>query len=666
MALGRINGPMLQPNLERQGVNIALDANLTYWDVNNRYVGIRTTTPNYPLDVSGNVHLANLYIQGTTITVDPGYKLNLGTISNVSIGGGGANTIMYTDGLGNLSWGNLNVLAALEGFYGNTVQLGSNISGALVSNAVTLTTSTSVTDSIAQLNYVLGKLVPPSPPNFPNSTAISVATTNSGLMCNFVQTDNSGWANLSVAGGTLVNTLRTATYSTSGTPITNVGPGNTGTITAYLNGVPNGNVTLTGSNGNTTNGNIYVYNVQDYHNIVSTVTAGFWSVFSTYATAAAGISPGWNRVSIFDSATGAYTNNPTWYYDNSAPSAPAFSATSMVLSSNVVSYSSTIPMFTSSAGFTIKGNVTNLSGDTYFNSTNLFSALTAGGAFAAPAQQTLTSAGITTPMPRNSTAVAQFTTTSNIISGFGSAAASGGPVTSVNNNYSTGSQTYLQGNIILYKTGTATNIEETSIVVTSVGTGSGNGFRITNPGSTDNPSFTGSEATFNSQTSTLQTYDATNVAATIKFDQTNYSTGYLPVGPNLSGQGANQYFTFKFNRTTVAKFNVAYTGTIAGLWVALPGSTIMTTASPTSGWLDMSTAYAGSGVPGTGTGGNGSAGCAIGGTATLNSLVTKSITATFGTQQSGSSGTNNGDIYVRVKLTSGQSLTALSIVTATN
>ena len=55
---------MLQPNLERQGVNIALDANLTYWDVNNRYVGINTSVPNYPLDVHGNVHIGNLYVTG--------------------------------------------------------------------------------------------------------------------------------------------------------------------------------------------------------------------------------------------------------------------------------------------------------------------------------------------------------------------------------------------------------------------------------------------------------------------------------------------------------------------------------------------------------------------------------------------------------------------------
>ena len=67
MSLGRINGPMLQPNLERQGVNIALDANLTYWDVNNRYVGINTTVPNYPLEVKGNVRAGNVYLLGVEL-----------------------------------------------------------------------------------------------------------------------------------------------------------------------------------------------------------------------------------------------------------------------------------------------------------------------------------------------------------------------------------------------------------------------------------------------------------------------------------------------------------------------------------------------------------------------------------------------------------------------
>ena len=181
----------------------------------------------------------------------------------------------------------------------------------------------------------------------------------------------------------------------------------------------------------------------------------------------------------------------------------------------------------------------------------------------------------------------------------------------------------------------------------------------------DTPAYTGSEATFNSTTGPFYSTDATNVAAKIQYDQTNYSSGFLPVGPNLSGRSTSQYFTFKFVKSAVSKFNITYSGTIAGLWVALPGSTIDTTASPTNGWINMASAYAGSGVPGTGTGGNGSSGCSTGGSAVLNSLVSGgSYTCTFGTASSTNSIGN--EIYVRVKLTSGQSLTALSIANPTN
>jgi hypothetical protein len=209
-------------------------------------------------------------------------------------------------------------------------------------------------------------------------------------------------------------------------------------------------------------------------------------------------------------------------------------------------------------------------------------------------------------------------------------------------------------------------MEETAVTFGStVGTGSGSASRIINPGSADNPAYTANTTVFNSQTSTLEVYDATIVAAVLKHDQTNYSTGYLPVGPNLSsGRSGAQYFTFRFVRTSVSKFNIKFTGTIAGLWVALPGSGI-DTSSTLNGWLTMSTAYAGAGQPGAGTGGNGSNGCALGGVVTLNSAVTNhSKTCTFGTASSSSTATN--EIYVRIKLTSGQTVSALSLETASN
>ena len=174
----------------------------------------------------------------------------------------------------------------------------------------------------------------------------------------------------------------------------------------------------------------------------------------------------------------------------------------------------------------------------------------------------------------------------------------------------------------LYKSGTATAIDEGNVVVTSVGTGSGNAVRIVNPGSGNTPVFTGSEANFNSQSSTLETYDATVVGSgsqgVLKHDQTNYSTGYLPAGPNLSaGRSGTQYFTIKFIRTNVSKFDITYAGNVAGMWVALPGS-VIDASSSANGWIAMTTAYAGAGYPGVNSPGNGSDGCALGGVVVPN------------------------------------------------
>jgi len=739
MAIGRVTGPMLNSNLDRQGIDIAIDTNLIYAAVAQRYVGINTMSPLYALDVNGNLHAGNIYLLGNTISSDTG-KINFGSNANIVINGGSSYNFPITDGNGNISWVDLyalpearalianataanalifatnnaitsyiNVLnyamkanvdganlaivaanAAVVSYVntlntaqtaniqaanaaintiqtntlGNTIPLGSNSVSSLSSNAAVFTANSNITDSIAQLNYVLGKLVPPSPPPFPAGQNILITTlTYSGRIANFVQTDNTATQGHNLSAGTALSAVRTATYTTSA--VTNVGPGGIGNVSAYVNGVPQGNVTLTGSNSNTTSGNIYVYNVQDYHNVVSSVTAGFWTVFSTDATGS--VAPGWNEVYIYDSATATKTNTVSWYYDSSTPGTPTFSNASMVLSSNVVSYSSTIPHANANTQYKLKGNISHLSGDMYY-STDSFIVGGAGGAFATPTSVTYTQAGVTTPLARNlyvSSGSAYFETVANITSGFGQATSTAGPILYGYNSYATGTNSYNPGVIVNYKTGTANNIEETSIPVSlSLGSGyTNNGYRVTNPGSTDNPSYTSGAPTFNSQTSTLTLNDATVVGAVLKNDQTNYATGYFPVGPNLSGQSNNQYFTFAVQRTVVSKFDITLTGTIAGMWVALPGVTENSSySSSTNGWLDASVAYAGSGTPGTGSGANGSTGCAVGGTVPLNTAISnKSYTLTFGGLSSSTSSSNQ--IYVRIKLTPGQTVTALSITT---
>jgi hypothetical protein len=157
MSIARINGPMLTSNLERQGINLAIDSSVAYFDVNNRRLGVNNSAPNYTLDVTGNAHLGNLYILGNVISTDPGYKLNLGSITNLTISGGAVDSIVYTDGQGNLNFGNLATLASLEGFSANSMPLGTNAQGSF-SNAISISTTTTITDAIALLNQNQGNI----------------------------------------------------------------------------------------------------------------------------------------------------------------------------------------------------------------------------------------------------------------------------------------------------------------------------------------------------------------------------------------------------------------------------------------------------------------------------------------------------------------------------
>ena len=663
MAISRIAGQMLQANLERDGnslaiVNTANSTPVLYLDVTNSLVGINTATPNSALEVVGNIRVGNVIISN---------------IGNINVGNVNINNLV--DPVQNQDAATkLYVDQQIGGaVVGNTIPLGTPSAGNLVSNAVTLTANTTVTNGIAELNYVLGKLVPASPPNFPASQTLSMTTaTTTARMCSgFTQPDNTATGSKAVSPNTVVSATRTASYTTN--TITTAGPGDLGTLTAYRNGMGVGNVTFntsaTPSANGTYGGNLIVTNNYDYHNAVPSVTAGFWYVFSS-AISGTGAPSGWNEVYIGDSAA-SNTNIPSWYYDNSTATSPQFSSTTFAACvSPSLTYTSTIPHYNTGTNFNVGFLVNRLSANMYPNSNNLTSATTAGGAFNAPALITYTSANISTPLAQNylvSSGNATANTTAGIVTGFGSS--SGGPSVTVTNSYNSTTNSFSPGATVLYKTGNTTAVDEGNVVVTAVGTGSGNAFRIVNPGTGNTPTYTGSEATFNSQTGPLQTYDAVVVGSSsqglLKWDATNYSTGYLPAGPNLSsGRSGTQYFTIKFVRTNVSKFDITYAGNVAGMWVALPGS-VIDSSSGANGWINMAQSYAGAGYPGVNSPGNGSDGCSVGGAVTLN-VTTASVskTCTFGTVSSSSTSTN--EIYIRIALTLGQTVTGLSLNTASN
>ena len=125
MAIGRISGPMLYNNLERQGVDLAIEGNIVYVDVTNRRLGANTTTPNADLQVVGTANLANISITANTISSDTG-KVSFGSNANVYISGGFNNYVLSTDGAGNLKWSQISELDQNWGelnFSGNTISI---------------------------------------------------------------------------------------------------------------------------------------------------------------------------------------------------------------------------------------------------------------------------------------------------------------------------------------------------------------------------------------------------------------------------------------------------------------------------------------------------------------------------------------------------------------
>ena len=191
-------------------------------------------------------------------------------------------------------------------------------------------------------------------------------------------------------------------------------------------------------------------------------------------------------------------------------------------------------------------------------------------------------------------------------------------------------------------------IDEDNILVNGVGSGSGNATRV-GDGAGDNPSPT--PITWGAL-AVPSSHEAIVVGGVLKHDVTDYSTGYRPVGPNLSTRTLNpQYAEFDIRRSGVSQFTINYTGSCDGCWVTMPNNTAwQDSLSGTNGWADMFQSYKGSGVPT-----SAEPGCSSGGVMDNNG---GSFTCVFGTESSSNDSENR--ILVRWKLSDGQSITSMS------
>ena len=208
---------------------------------------------------------------------------------------------------------------------------------------------------------------------------------------------------------------------------------------------------------------------------------------------------------------------------------------------------------------------------------------------------------------------------------------------------------------------------EEDITITSLGTGSGNGKRVSGITAGDNPTYGSSTDYYASNAWTGGITVAGTDEAIVRWGQlkhysTDLSSGYLPVGPDLAtGRSGGQYFRGAFKRSVVSSFGIVLDGKISGFWIALPGETT-DSSSGLGGWLDCTATYGGAGMPGsnTGAGGNGSDGVADGNSnkVTTGSAVNTTFTMNLGTGNL--SNTYNNQLLFNIKLASGDYINSLS------
>ena len=540
-------------------------------------------------------------------------------------------------------------------YHGNQV-IGTPTGGSFRSGAYTPTSSDFTKDSIDELNYILGKLVPDPPDNI-NGVSISLTgTAGNGRLCaGFTPTNNTGGSAPSAGTQYTRNTDSTVTT----TYLTEYGPGDSGTVTGFVNAVGVGTTTLTTGDNDGTYGAIQIANNEDASNSTRNtgISSQFYEIYDLRMINAA--SPDGYNLAKFTQGSST-TGSVYWYEDPSTVSAPVISFSGVTApSSPTVAYSSGIPHYTEAGGnaFTYVMTVTNASGDMY--SSNGF--VTSDGAttgFTNPGTKNYTDfASGTNPPARNygvgsgvTCLISQTpnnvhaTITSNHFARYDCTTPYG---SDLNERVSYSTNINIMGTTADY----TNNVDENAIECTVGSLTGGSATRVKAGATGDNPTATYVSWTGGSVGS-IDTYEAAVRGGDLRHDTTDYSSGYLPAGPDYSSNGASQYFQFQFIQASISEFQITYTGSLAGCWVCMPDNSTWTTSlSGKNGWADMFTAYKGSGVPTTAE-----PGCASGGVMDTNGGT---FTCVFGTESS--SNDSNNRVLIRFKLTSGNSISDISL-----
>ena len=547
------------------------------------------------------------------------------------------------------------------------------------------TRSTSASDNTLTLtNYITINSVPSAPAALSTKTLTMSGGTSALITAN--ATDNTSGGNVPTGGNTV--TRFTTVDPIASNTLTDVYNGLSGTLTAYVNGAASGNVTFSTGNAGGTYSSLVVTNSRDAH-LASPATypSNFYRVFTAAISKAnSAVSYGYNDYKLAHSSSGNTT--VVGFVKDSVTSAPTLDISTATMSENTAGtqrYVSGIPYYNTSGVVQLEGvKAYNWIGQCYLSTSSPFvvaaSTVVEGSGSVINASQNKTYSnidGATTylsgsiPKANTGNTSSNSYTLGNITVSITGAVNSAGKVAATLQNLNGTSSSVMFPTIIQVQN-SLTGINETAIPVSaSLGSGfTDNGTRIYTGLAGATPAFSGSTNyyTGNAWGTGSRVVAGTSEAivrfGTLQHFQTNLSSGYLPVGPDLStGRGGTQYFRVAFRRTVMANFVVTYSGKISGLWIAAPGTQI-DAASSLNGWLDATVQYAGAGVPGanTGSGGNGSNGCAFDNS---NKVITgttqtnKSCKLTLGSENASNAYGNN--ILITIALAAGDSLTSLSI-----
>jgi len=591
-----------------------------------------------------------------------------------------------------------------EGDPGTTTggTLAKTYASSTVGNKTVTLTVNGTPDTLAQsdvdtkTNYIQINSNPPAPASL-SSRTLSLSTSgqpHQGFDVRLASgaTDNSG-GNIPSAGSSVTRYVSGLTNVNTNS-VTDVNTDLTGTLTAKVNNVAAGTVTFNiTTDQSATFTDLVLTDDRDAHDSVSSSTypTGFFRAFdANISTSFAGLSTGYSDFQLTHD-TGGDTNNVGFLKDDlsSNPTLNINSAVVTQTAPGTLKHISGIPYYNNSSNtISVAGiEVSNWIGQAYRNGSNFF--------FEDSTNDESTTDSIINTQSKSysdidgaSTMLSSGTPIAG--TGQGSAYALGNITFSINRSARAVAQVQAKirnvngdSNTVIFPTkfnvysSSLTGFDEEDIDVPSTlgGTFSDNGKRVALGLTGDNPSYTAADFFTNNPFTGAITVAGTDEAivrwGTLKhYDDDNFSTGYLPVGPDLvTGRTGAQYFTFAFRRTNLANFDINITTStgIAGLWLAAPGTGIDASASSTNGWIDGTASYAGAGLPGTDTsaGGNGDTGCAL--TSTDRVPVNTAITNTSYTMTLGSENLSNAtgkNCLIRVRLDNGQSLSSISIEAA--